>query len=52
MRLVCHSDERSIGRKLDGVDWLFEIKMVEDNAPAEVDEESPPVCVIGNEWTG
>lgn len=45
-RFVCHSNEGSIGRKFDGVDWLFEIEMVEDNAPAEVDKESPSVCVI------
>jgi hypothetical protein len=42
---VCDSNERSIGRKLDGVDWLFEIEMVKDNAPTEVDEESSPILV-------
>ena len=46
VRFVCDSNERSIGRKLDGIDWLFEIEMVKDNAPTEVDEESSPICII------
>jgi hypothetical protein len=51
MRFVCDSNERSIGRKLDGVDWLFEIEMVKDNTPTEVDEESPPICIItAHKW--
>jgi hypothetical protein len=48
---VCGSNERSIGRKLDGVDWLFEIEMVKDNTPTEVDKESPPICIItAHKW--
>jgi hypothetical protein len=45
MRFVCDSNERSIRRKLDSIDWLFEIEMMKDNAPTEVDEESPPILV-------
>ena len=52
VRIVCHGNERSIGRKFDGVDWLFEVEMVNDDTPAEVDEQSSSVCVVvGNEWT-
>ena len=51
VRFVCDSNEGSIGRKLDGVDWLFEIEMVKNDTPTEVDEESPPICVItGHKW--
>lgn len=51
VRFVCDSNERSIGRKLDSVDWLFEIEMVKDNTPTEVDEESPPICIItAHKW--
>ena len=46
VRFVCDSNERPIGRKLDGVDWFFEIEMVKDNTPTEVDEESSPICII------
>ena len=46
MRFVCDSNERSIGRKLDSIDWLFEIEVMKDNAPTEVDEKGPPICVI------
>ena len=42
--VVRHGNERSVGRKLDSLDGLFEVEMVEDNAPAEADQESPPVC--------
>jgi len=42
--VMCHSNERSVGRKLDSLDGLFEVKVVEDNAPAEADQEGPPVC--------
>ena len=41
--VVRDSNERSVGRKLDGLDGLFEVEMVEDNAPAEADQEGPPV---------
>jgi hypothetical protein len=48
---MCDGNERSIGRKLDSVDWLFEIEMVKDNTPTEVDEESPPICIIAaHKW--
>jgi hypothetical protein len=48
---VRHGNERSVGRKFDGVDWFFEIEMMNNNAPAKIDEESSPVCVVaGNEW--
>jgi len=51
VRFVCDSNERSIGRKLDGVDWPFEIEMVKDNTPTEVDEESPPICIVtAHKW--
>jgi hypothetical protein len=43
VRVVRDSNERSIGRKLDSLDGLFEVKMVEDNAPAEADQEGSPV---------
>ena len=33
--VVRHSNERSVGRKLDSLDGLLEVKMVEDNASAE-----------------
>jgi hypothetical protein len=53
MQFVRDSNERSIGRKLDGIDWLFEIEMMKDIAPTEVDEESPPICVIAVfKWIG
>ena len=42
--VVRHSNERSVGRKLDSLDGLFEVEMMEDNAPTEADQESPPVC--------
>jgi hypothetical protein len=44
VRFVCDGNERSVGRKLDMVDWLFEIKMVEDDSTTKVNEESPPIC--------
>ena len=44
VRVVRHSNECSVGRKLDSLDGLFEVEMVEDNAPAEADQEGPPVC--------
>ena len=51
VRFVCDSNERSIGRKLDGIDWLFEIEMVKDNTATEVYEERPPICVItAHKW--
>jgi hypothetical protein len=42
--VVRHSNERPVGRKLDCFDRLFEVEMVEDDAPAEADEEGPPIC--------
>jgi hypothetical protein len=52
MRFVCDGNEQSIWRKLDGIDWLFEIEMMKDNAPTEVDEKGPPICVIAvHKWT-
>jgi hypothetical protein len=44
VRFVCDSNERSVGRKLDMLDWLFEIEMVEDDSATKVNEESPPIC--------
>jgi hypothetical protein len=51
MRFVCDGNERSIGRKLDSIDWFFEVEMMKDNAPTEVDEEGPTICVIAeHKW--
>lgn len=51
MRFVCDGNERSIRRKLDSIDWLFEVEMMEDNGPTKVDQESPPICVIAeHKW--
>ncbi len=44
VRVMCHGNERPVGRKLDSLDRLFEVKMVEDNAPAEADQEGSPIC--------
>ena len=43
---VCHCDEQSVGREFNGVDRLFEVEMVDDDAPAEVDEQSSTICVV------
>jgi hypothetical protein len=44
VRFMCDSNEGSVGRELDLLDWLFEIEMVEDDSATKVNEESSPVC--------
>jgi hypothetical protein len=52
--VVRHGNEKPVRRKLDSLDRLFEVEMVEDNAPAEADQEGPPVCdsLVCRRWSG
>ena len=43
MGVVRDSNERTVGRKFDSLDGFFEVKMVEDDTPAEAEQEGPAI---------